>query len=86
MSEEDFTPKLSPEDRSAVILSAAIEVANEKGLSEVSFSSTAAKCVMKTKPRTVAHYFKIGDLRRAVVNDDRANDDVRTDAIAMGIC
>lgn len=82
---DDFTPKLSPEERSAVILSAAIAVANDKGLSEVTFATTAAKCVMRTKPRTVAHYFKIGDLRRAVVADDRASDEVRAAAVAMGI-
>lgn len=80
-----MTPKLPPEERTAVILSAAIAVANEQGLSEVTFETTAAKCAMKTKPRTVAHYFKIGDLRRAVVADPRANTEVHVAAVAMGI-
>lgn len=82
---DDFTPKLQPEERSALILSAAIKVANEKGLAEVTFKTTADACMIKTMPRTVAHYFKIGDLRRAVVADERANDEVRVDAVAMGI-
>lgn len=84
MTDENFTPKLSPEERSAVILSAAIVVANEKGLSEVTFKTVSDKCLMRTKPRTVAHYFKIGELRRAVVADPRSNDLVRSDAVAMG--
>ena len=82
---DDFTPKLAREERSAVILSAAIKVANEQGLTEVTFKSVAAECVMNTKPRTVADYFKIGELRRAVVADDRASDEVRSTAVAMGI-
>lgn len=85
MSENDFTPKLAPDERVAVIVSAAVNVANEKGLSEVTFDTVSAACVMKTKPRTVAHYFKIGALRRAVVADERASDEVRDDATAMGI-
>lgn len=77
--------KLPPDQRTALILSAAITVANEKGLSEVCFATVAAACSMKTAPRTVAHYYKIGDLRRAVVADTRASQEVRDDAIAMGI-
>ena len=81
----NFTPKLSPEDRTAVIVSAAVVVANDKGLSEVTFETVAAECVMKTKPRTVAHYFKIGELRRVVAADARVSDEVRQHAVAMGI-
>lgn len=84
MNETNAT-KLPPGERSSVILSAAVEVANTRGLSEVTFKSVADACLMKTKPRTVSHYFKIGDLRRAVVADSRANDDVRAAAIALGI-
>lgn len=84
MTDENAT-KLSPEERTAVILSAAVKVANEQGLSEVTFKTTADACLMKTKPRTVAHYFKIGDLRRAVVADERVIDEVRVAAVAMGI-
>lgn len=84
MTDENAT-KLQPDERSAVILSAAITVANEKGLSEVTFKSVADACLLKTMPRTVAHYFKIGDLRRAIVADVRASDEVRIDATTMGI-
>lgn len=77
--------KLQPDERRAVIVSAAVELANDKGLSEVTFHSVAQKCRMDTMPRTVQHYFKIGELRRAVVADARANQMVRDDAAAMGI-
>lgn len=83
--DEDASPRLKPAERTALILSAAVSVANRKGLSEVTFATVAAECVWKTKPRTVAHYFKIGELRSAVVKDSRANDEVRADAVAMGI-
>jgi AcrR family transcriptional regulator len=77
--------KLPPSQRVSVILSAAVDVANEKGLSEVTFKTVAAKCLVRTTPRTVAHYYKIGDLRRAVIADERANDTVKVDAVTMGI-
>ena len=81
----DFTPRLAPDERCAVILSAAVQVANEKGLSEVTFATVASACKMRTKPRTVSHYFKIGELRRAVVTDSRASAEVKDDAFAMGL-
>ena len=77
--------KLPPEQRKAIIMSAAVEVANKKGLSEVSFATVAAACKMSTTPRTVSHYFKIGELREAVIADDRVTKEVREEAIAMGL-
>lgn len=77
--------KLPPDQRKALILSAAIDVANDKGLSEVSFDTVSKACRMKTTPRTVAHYFLIGDLRKAVIADMRATQEVRQEAVAMGI-
>jgi len=77
--------KLPPEQRKALILSAAIEVANKKSLAEVSFGSVSTECTMKTTPRTVAHYFKIGELRKAIVADVRSSQEVRQEAVAMGI-
>jgi len=77
--------KLPPDQREALILTAAIEVANEKGLSEVSFDTVAAACRMQTTPRTVAHYFKIGVLRKSVADDIRSTQEVRQEAVAMGI-
>ena len=79
------TTKLPPDERIAVILSAAVDVANRDGLSEVTFRTVAARCVIRTKPRTVAHYLKIGALRRAVISDARSAQAVRDDAVSMGI-
>lgn len=81
----DNATKLQPHERKAVILSAALKVANDKGLSEVTFKSIADACQFKTMPRTVAHYYKIGEIRSAVASDSRASDDVKADAVAMGI-
>lgn len=77
--------RMEPEERKNVILSAAIELANDKGLSEVTFKTVAAKCIVQTEPRTVASYFKIGELRRAILLDHRTNGEVHGDAVAMGI-
>ena len=79
------TAKLHPDERRAVIVSAAILVANDAGLSEVTFRTVSARCAFACTPRTVQHYFKIGELRREVVSDARANQMVRDDAAAMGI-
>lgn len=80
----EFTPKLPPDERKAVIITAAVEVANEKGIGELTFQNVAEACRMKTTVRTVCHYFKIGELRQAVINDERANKMVRDDAVALG--
>lgn len=77
--------KLPPDQRSALILTAAVKVANDSGLAEVTFKTVAKACVMSTTPRTVQHYFKIGDLRAAVVADPRASQEVRDDAVSMGM-
>jgi AcrR family transcriptional regulator len=82
---KENSTKLPPAQRVSVILSAAVKVANEKGLSEVTFKTVAANCLVRTTPRTVSHYYKIGDLRRAVISDERANDTVKVDAVTMGI-
>jgi DNA-binding transcriptional regulator YbjK len=77
--------KLHPDERRAVIVSAAVNLANERGLSEVTFRSVAEQCRMPCEPRTVQHYFKIGELRCEVAADSRAHQSVRDDAVAMGI-
>ena len=77
--------KLPPAQRIAIILTAAVNVANEKGLGEVTFSNVAKVCAMKTTPRTVQHYYKIGDLRKAVIADERTNPEVQDEAVAMGM-
>jgi DNA-binding transcriptional regulator YbjK len=77
--------KLPRAQRHAVILSAAVIVANRDGLSEVTFKTTADACNMPTKSRTVSDYFKIGELRQAVIADSRTSAEVQTQAVAMGI-
>ncbi len=77
--------KLSVAQRAAVILTAAIKVANEKGLHEVTFKTVAKACLVTTTPRTVQHYYNIGDLRAAVIADKRATQEVQDTAVAMGL-
>lgn len=77
--------KLPPDQRKAVIVTSGIKVANKDGLSQVCFATVAKFCTMPTTARTVAHYFKIGELRKAIIADERTNQDVRDEAIAMGI-
>ena len=77
--------KLPRHMRKAVILSAAVIVANRDGLSEVTFKTTATACELPTKARTVSDYFKIGELRQAVVTDKRASSEVKSQAVSMGL-
>lgn len=77
--------KLTPQERRSLIVTAAVDLANEHGLSEVTFEKVAANCRLPTTKRTVTHYFKIRELRLAVVADERANERVREDGRAIGI-
>ena len=77
--------KLKPDDRKSVILAAAIHVANSNTLGEVNFKNVAEACRVTTTVRTVKHYYKIKDLRKAVAFDPRSSDMVKADAVAMGI-
>lgn len=77
--------KLPRLQRRAVVLSAAVSVANRNGLSEVTFKTTAEACTMPTKARTVSSYFRIGELRQAVISDSRSTNEVQAQAVAMGL-
>ena len=65
--------RLEPEVRRAVIITAAITLANEHGLAAVTHDAVARSCSFKTTGRTVKHYFpRISELWKAVVDDGRA--------------
>lgn len=75
--------RLTPDERSASILSAAVTIANEDGLTNVTPAMVTERSGIAR--RTVGHYFTMRDLRRAVAEDSRANKDVRDEAVALGL-
>ena len=78
--------RLEPEARRAVIVTAAITLANENGLAAVTHDAVARSCSFKTTGRTVKHYFpRISELWKAVVDDGRAHQTVVDEAVGMGI-
>lgn len=78
--------RLPAENRRAVILTAAVELANRSGLAAVNHESVARKCVIKTTSRNVRHYYpKITELWKAICLDDRSTALVVQDAAGMGI-
>lgn len=77
--------RLSSDERKADILTAAVELANEKGLVGLSLSDIAERCVAETSVRLARSHFSLKELRAAVATDDRADKQVRDDAVALGI-
>lgn len=77
--------RLPPDERRAVIITAAVEIANAKGLGALAFEDVAENCRVATTKRTIANHFKVAELRRAVIDDCRANQEVLDDAVAMGM-
>lgn len=63
--------RLEPDQRRAVIITAAVRIARDSGLHAVNHSTVATRCVVLTSKETVKHYFPTrGDLWRAVVGAD----------------
>lgn len=63
--------RLSPENRRAVIVTAAVKIARERGLARVTHGDVATRCVLDTSKRLVRHYFPTQvDLWNAVVEAD----------------
>lgn len=78
--------RLPAENREAVIVTAAVEIANNRGLAAVTHDAVARECKVATTPRLVRHYFrKTTDLWRAAASDERAAQTVRDEAIALGV-
>ena len=60
--------RLQPDNRRAVIVSAAISIAKTEGLHRVTHGAVAGRCKIQTSTKTVRHYFATQvDLWRAVV-------------------
>lgn len=49
--------RLQPDSRRAVIITAAVRVARDKGLASVTHGSVATRCTVATSTHTVRHYF-----------------------------
>lgn len=79
------SPKLAPEQREAVIVTAAVNVANEDGFSQISLKTVASKCKPKTSVRTVQSYYTMDALRKIVLADTRTSQEARDEATGMGI-
>lgn len=86
MTKKENDLRLPHEERKALLLSTAIELANEKGLMHVNFKTVSEASKQHVTPRTVQHYWNIGLLRRAIIADKRCNQLPKDDAVAMGIC
>lgn len=77
--------RLTESERKADIVSAAVALANEKGLISLSLKDVAENCVADTTARTVRYYFSLKSLRKAVAGDDRLNVEAKNEAVALGI-
>lgn len=58
--------RLTPDERRAVILRAAVQLTKERGLFEWSRHDVVNHCEIATSHSTVKHYFTQPDLRAAV--------------------
>ena len=71
--------------RRAIIITAAVDLANEKGLHYVTPSRVAAQCMVVTSVSTCRGYFTMPELWAAILSDKRASKKVKNDAILMGM-
>ena len=49
--------RLTPHQRRAVILKAAVQIASDHGLRSVNHGDVAKRCMVQTSTKTVRHYF-----------------------------
>ena len=60
--------RLQPENRHAVIITAALSIAKDSGLHSVTHGAVAKRCILQTSKATVKHYFSTqADLWKAVI-------------------
>lgn len=63
--------RMTVDQRRSVIITAALRIARERGLSAVNQGDVAKRCVVATSEKTVRHYFACrADLWSAVVATD----------------
>lgn len=78
--------KLSHDVRRALIVTTAVNVANDKGLITVNYTTVAKACAYPMASRTVWSFFRTKDeLWKAVVHDHRVKPAVRKAAADMGL-
>ncbi len=77
--------RLTKKVRRAIIITAAVDLANEKGLHYVTPARVAARCMVTTAAHTCRGYFTLPQLWTAIITDKRASKKVKEDAIKMGM-
>lgn len=77
--------RLPAEQRMAVIITAAVEQANRKGLASVTAHTVAERCAIRTSVRTVKMYFSRKALWNAVILHPKVTQIVLDDAFALGV-
>ena len=76
--------RLEPNQRRAVIITAAVRVARDGCLADVTHGAVAKRCTVPTSTKTVKHYFgQRGDLWVAVVEADASFADQGKE---LGVC
>lgn len=70
--------RLGPKQRRAIIITAAVRLANSEGIGAVTFENVGRECEFPVAAETVRHYFSTrNNLWRAVMLDERASASVR---------
>lgn len=78
--------KLTYEQRQCVIVSTAVMIANRDGLTNVTYKSVSKECFISTSEATVRFYFRRhADLWRAVLIENQCSNEVRNEAVALGV-
>lgn len=78
--------RLTRKQRKAIIIDAAVQIANKEGLATLTYIVIANQCSIRTSEWTVKHYFPTkAHLFSAVANNDKASKVVRIDAWNLGI-
>lgn len=76
---------LTKKVRRAIIITAAVDLANKKGLDYVTPARVAARCMVSTSVHTCRGYFTLSELWTAIITDKRASEKVKKDAELMGM-
>ena len=71
--------------RRSMLVTAALEVAEEYGLVSVSPTTVAARCMVPTSRSTCAGYFTKSDLFDEVLADPRCSKEIKRQAKEMGL-
>lgn len=71
--------------KTAMIVTAAIQIAEEEGLMYVTPASAAMRCMVPTSNQTVRTYFTKMELYSAILTDDRCSEKVKRQGKDMGL-